>query len=165
MTLWSKGEQFYSAEEMAVFEAAAQRVRGDLQELGYGRDAFGPIHRDLHFGNIVFDSGRVGPIDFDLCGLGHYLLDLAVLLNFLSIRHSDRFWRMRKALLEGYERERHLPEGYQRHLMTFHAMRRVARVNRELRALGSEANRHRDQGPLVLYAPKWIQNNYLKDER
>jgi Ser/Thr protein kinase RdoA (MazF antagonist) len=83
--LWSEGGQFYTASEMAIFGSAAQRVHEDLQELGYGRDAFGPIHRDLHLGNIVFNGRRVGVIDFDLCGLGHYLFDFAVLLNALRL--------------------------------------------------------------------------------
>ena len=162
--LWGEGERFYSAEEMAVFEEAARRVREDLRELGYGGDAFGPIHRDLHLGNVVFDGARVGAVDFDSCGLGHYLLDLAVVLNALRIRHPNRFEAMRGALLEGYERERALPEGYRGYLMTFHAMRYVSRVNRELRALGSETNRHRARGDAVLRtALTWLQSKYLKD--
>ncbi len=141
-----------------------RRVRGDLRELGYAGDAFGPIHRDLHLGNIVFDGGRVSAVDFDSCGLGHYLLDLTVLLNAIRIRRPDRFEGRRRSLLEGYERERRLPEGYRRHLMTFHAMRRVAAVNREFRALGSEANRHRAREPRLLRdALTWLRSNYLKD--
>jgi Ser/Thr protein kinase RdoA (MazF antagonist) len=169
--LWSMGEQVYSAKEMAAFEAAAQRVVEDLQELGYGRDVFGPIHRDLQLGNIVFDGGRVSAIDFDSCGLGHYLLDLAVVLNALRvntprIQRPDRFQSKREALLEGYERERPLPEGYRRYLMTFHAMRHVARVNREFRARDSEANYYRALGDRLLRtAVTWLQSNYLKDER
>ena len=162
--LWSEGGRHYSAEEMAVFEAAARRVRGDLRELGYDSDAFGPIHRDLHLGNVVFDGGRAGAIDFDKSGLGHYLLDLAVLLNVLRIRLPERFEGARRALLEGYERERPLPAGYRGHLMTFHAMRHVARVNRELRAMGSQNNRHRARGPHLLRDRlDWLRRHYLKD--
>jgi Ser/Thr protein kinase RdoA (MazF antagonist) len=119
---------------MAVFEAAAQRVHEDLQELGYDRDAFGAIHRDLHLRNILFHSGRVGVVDFDLCGLGHYLFDLAVLLNALRLsalrsQRPDRFWNMRETFFEHYERECLLSEGYRRYLMMFHAMRHVARAS------------------------------------
>jgi Ser/Thr protein kinase RdoA (MazF antagonist) len=163
--LWNEDEGFYSASEMAIFEAAARRVGEDLRELGYGRDAFGPIHRDLHLGNILFDGRRVGVIDFDLCGLGHYLLDLSVLLNALRLQRPDRFWKMREVLLEAYERERSLPENYRRYLMTFHAMRHVARVNRELRARRSEANRSRVRGDgLLRNVLEWLQSNYLRDK-
>jgi Ser/Thr protein kinase RdoA (MazF antagonist) len=155
---------------LAIFETAARRVHEDLQELGYGRDAFGPIHRDLHLGNLVFDGGRVGVIDFDLCGLGHYLLDLSVLLNALRlsaqrIRPTGRFWKIRETFLESYERERSLPEDYRRYLMTFHAMRHVARLNTEFRARRSEANRSRVRGDgLLRNVLEWLQGNYLKCE-
>jgi Ser/Thr protein kinase RdoA (MazF antagonist) len=168
--LWREGEQFFSAREMAIFEAAARRVGEDLQELGHGRDAFGPIHRDLHLGNVVFAGRRVGVIDFDLCGLGHYLLDLAVLLNALRlsaqrIQPTGRFWKIRVTFFEHYERERSLPEDYRRYLMTFHAMRHVARVNTEFRARRSEANRSRVRGDgLLRNVLEWLQGNYLKDE-
>lgn len=166
VTLWRVGEQFYSAGEMAIFEAASRRVHEDLQELGHGTDTFGPIHRDLHLGNILFHGSRVGVIDFDLCGLGHYLLDLAVLLNALRIQRPDCFWKMRETLFESYEREISFPEGHRKYLMTFHAMRHVARLNRELRALTSEANRHRASGPHVLRnVVTWMQSSYLKDNR
>jgi Ser/Thr protein kinase RdoA (MazF antagonist) len=164
VSLWREGEKFYSAKEMAIFEATAQRVHEDLQKLGHGSETFGPIHRDLHLGNILFHGSRVGVIDFDLCGLGHYLLDLAVLLNALRIQRPDCFWKMREILFENYEREISLPDGYRRYLMTFHAMRHVARLNRELRVLSSETNRHRSQGPHVLRnVVKWMQSSYLKD--
>lgn len=169
--LWREGKQFFSASEMAIFEVAARRVHENLQELGYGRDTFGPIHRDLHLSNILFHARRVGVIDFDLCGLGHYLLDLAVLLNALRLaalrsQGSNRFWRMREIFFESYERERSLPRDYKRHLKTFHAMRHVARVNREIRALSSQPNRQRAGGPDVLRnVLTWLQSNYLEDAR
>lgn len=170
VALWNEGERFYSQQEMAIFEAAAQRVREDLRELGYASNAFGPIHRDLHLGNIVFDGGRPSAIDFDLCGLGHYLLDLVVLLNALRLHAlriqspQYRFWKMRETFLEGYECERPLPEDYRRYLKTFHAMRRVAHVNTELRARRSEANRSRVRGDCLLRNTLgWLQSNYLTD--
>jgi Ser/Thr protein kinase RdoA (MazF antagonist) len=168
--LWREGRQSYSASEMAIFEVAARRVHEDLQELGYGRDAFGPIHRDLHLSNILFHARRVGVIDFDLCGLGHYLLDLSAVLNALRLsairsQRLDRFWRMREIFFDSYERECSPPQDYRRHLMTFRAMRQVARVNREFRALNSETNRHRAVGPHMLRnVVTWLQTSYLKDK-
>jgi Ser/Thr protein kinase RdoA (MazF antagonist) len=170
VSLWREGEQFFSAREMDIFEVAARRVQEDLQGLGYGKDTFGPIHRDLHLSNIMFHARGVGVIDFDLCGLGHYLLDLAVLLNALRLsalrsQRPDPFWKTRETFFEHYERERSLPEDYRRHLMTFHAMRHVARVNTEFRARRSEANRSRVRGDgLLRNVLEWLQSNYLKDK-
>jgi aminoglycoside phosphotransferase (APT) family kinase protein len=47
--------------------------------LGERREVFGPIHCDLNLSNLVFSRAGVGVLDFDLSGLGHYLLDLAAL--------------------------------------------------------------------------------------
>jgi Ser/Thr protein kinase RdoA (MazF antagonist) len=68
----------------------ARRVREDLALLGHGIEVFGPIHRDLTLGNLLFGArtGRVGVTDFDQCGLGHHLFDLSVVLRSLL-----RSWR------------------------------------------------------------------------
>lgn len=169
--LWREGRAFCSTSEMAVLEQTAQRVREDLECLGYGANVYGIIHRDLHFGNILFQgrrlfrSRRVGTIDYDTCGLGHYLLDLTVPLDTLRRNHADRFETLQEALLGGYERERTLPEGYQGYIKTFRAMRKVAAINKELRALISRAHRHQALGAFLLPETlKWLQNYYLKDE-
>ena len=65
-----KAAAHFSAEELAVFAAAAQRVHTTVQELGESQDVFGFIHADLHQGNYLFHGTTVGAIDFDDCGLG-----------------------------------------------------------------------------------------------
>jgi Ser/Thr protein kinase RdoA (MazF antagonist) len=160
--LWSKGEAFYSASEMGVFEEAAQRVRQDLEELGYGNRVFSLVHRDLNVNNLVFHEKKVGAIDFDLCGLGHYLFDVVTVLGALRPFHTDRLDSMREALLEGYESERRLPSGSREYLKTFTAMRRVAAVNRDLELLSSEATCHQARRHRFLRnSATWLRRNYL----
>jgi hypothetical protein len=49
--------------------------------------------------------------------------------------------------------------------MMFHAMRHVARLNREFRAISSQANGRRAGGPDVLRnVVTWLQSNYLEDK-
>jgi amicoumacin kinase len=47
-----------------------------------GRDVYGLIHADLHFGNFFVDgeSGAITLIDFDDCAYGWYVMDAAMLL-------------------------------------------------------------------------------------
>ncbi|MBE7620928.1 phosphotransferase [Komagataeibacter sp. FXV2] len=68
-----------------VAEAVAQAER-DLREFGDGRDRFGMIHADGIADNILYDP-HAGPrlIDFDDCGHGWFLFDLATCLFF----HED----------------------------------------------------------------------------
>jgi Ser/Thr protein kinase RdoA (MazF antagonist) len=129
--LWDKGESVYSADELDVFRAAAGRVRRDLHTLGKGSDVFGVIHQDLHPDNFVFHEGEAYAIDFENCGWGYYLFDLAVTLWALEA-YGDRRAPMQAAFLEGYRRERTLPDGYARYVEAFMAMRVARKVNRIL---------------------------------
>lgn len=126
---------------MKVFGTVARLVRGDLERLGHGPEAFGLVHRDPKLENLVFEGGRVGAIDFDMSGLGHYMLDVRVFRASLERRHPDRFDPLWAAFLRGYEAERPLPEDHGRYLRTFAVMQRVVAVNRRLELLGSGEER------------------------
>ena len=74
---------------MNAFEEVARRVREDLDALGCGRETFGIIHRDLKLEDLLFrEEGAVGAIDFDMSGMGHYLLDLAVVTGSSTTSRS-----------------------------------------------------------------------------
>lgn len=148
--LWSIGEAFYSMSELEVYNAASQRVRRDLRELGESSDVFGLVHNDLRLSNLTFHKGRAGVIDFDACGLGYYLYDLAGL--WMSLRESQERHPIPSLgpLLEGYESERSLPKDYQRYMKTFTVMRRVVGVNRELRLSSLDTVAGRYVGPRFL---------------
>lgn len=141
--LWNEGRNVYSGSELNVFRTVAERVQRDLQELGKDSNVFGVIHRDLHLNNFLFHEGEAYVIDFEACGWGYYLFDLSVTLSSLEGHGSS----LQAALIEGYQREFPLPEGYWRYLETFMAMRIVQRVNL---ALGWQNPTRREWGPRVL---------------
>ncbi|MBT4137728.1 MAG: phosphotransferase [Candidatus Latescibacteria bacterium] len=76
--------------------------------LGLHEDVYGVIHGDFHPRNILFMPNGVGAIDFDECGWGHYLHDVAVAL--MGIRNHKRSDDLRFAFLKGYRAVRDLPE-------------------------------------------------------
>jgi len=148
--LWSKGELVYSASEMEIFRATVERVRQDLQALGEGRNVFGIIHRDLNPWNFVFHKGAVYVIDFEECGWGYYLYDMAVTLVDLDFSQGDygvRYAPMRAAFLEGYQRVSPLPVGYQEYIGTFMAIEMVRIANM---ILGWKAPTEKPWGPIYL---------------
>ncbi len=63
----------------------------------------------------------MGVIDFDDCGWGFFLYDLAVPLSEVSLRPA--YPAMREALLEAYARRRPLPDDAGTHLDAFIALR------------------------------------------
>ena len=62
----------------AALSTLQARLQKAEEQLGTGADVFGFIHGDLSFGNVLFDKESAVPIDFDDCGFGYYLHDLAV---------------------------------------------------------------------------------------
>ena len=117
----------YSPEEGALVAAALHHVREMLAELDQTGQAFGLIHADLHQWNYLFDHGAVRAIDFDDCGYGYFLYDLAVTLSPSPVHYGedDQYPAFRAALLRGYGRLRPLPPEPERYLDTFLILRRV----------------------------------------
>ncbi len=110
-----------TSQDGTVVAAVIQKVWAVLQDLGKGPDTFGLIHADLHHRNYLFHHGRVGVIDFDDCGYGHWLYDLAVPLYCLN-GHPD-FSALQGAFLAGYRTSRPLSAGQEERLGTFMALR------------------------------------------
>lgn len=163
--LWSKGELVYSTSEMEIFRAAMERIRKDMQALGEGSDVFGIIHRDLHPLNYVFHKRAAYVIDFDVCGWGYYLYDLAVPLvdlDFTQEHYGAPYARMEAAFLEGYQRERPLPMGYQEYIDTFLAMEMMRYVNM---ILGWKAPTQRPWGPKYLAGVRERLEKFAENDR
>ena len=67
-------------------------------------DDDGLIHADLHLGNALFQRGDVKLIDFDDCGTGPRLYEVAVAL--WELRDGPDYPAFRDALLAGYRAHR-----------------------------------------------------------
>jgi Ser/Thr protein kinase RdoA (MazF antagonist) len=66
-----------------MFEHAGAYICRAMDSAGYSRDGWGLIHSDW-IGNLIRTGKSVTPIDFSLCGYGHYLLDLAICICNLN---------------------------------------------------------------------------------
>lgn len=99
------------------FDAVAKRMTGVLDD----EPDIGLIHADLHLGNALFAGGQVKLIDFDDCGTGPRLYDLAVAL--WELRDGPGYQEFRDALLAGYRSRRAIDTT---RLDDFIALRQVA---------------------------------------
>lgn len=73
-------------------------------------ERMGLIHADLHFGNVLFQDGKIGAIDFDDCGFGFHAYDLVIPLSLLRFIFPDDLAKQEKlktALLAGYASRTH----------------------------------------------------------
>jgi len=85
----------------AAIEHAHERATAVRTALRRTPDVYGLIHADFHRGNfIVRLGGVIAPIDFDDCGWGHYLQDLAAPIMQYTARPENA--PRAEAFLRGY---------------------------------------------------------------
>lgn len=94
-----------SAEERALLLRARDAARRALAAFAPGAD-YGLIHADAVRENVLVHAGTLSLIDFDDCGYGFRLFDLATALH--PNRDEPGFAEIRAALLEGYRSQRAL---------------------------------------------------------
>jgi Ser/Thr protein kinase RdoA (MazF antagonist) len=109
--------------DVALVEAALDRVAATLDGLGNGPETYGLIHSDLHQWNYLFHHGQIHLLDFDDCGYAPFLYDLAV--TTFEVEHYPRFPALRAALLAGYGATRPLPPDPETILATLSQLRRI----------------------------------------
>ncbi|WP_192456577.1 phosphotransferase enzyme family protein [Musicola keenii] len=91
-----------SVSDHGVIEETLQQV-GDAVAV-YGKDSqrYGLIHADLRLTNLLLHRGETRVIDFDDCGFGWYLHDLAAAISFVEHHPSAPAWV--DGWLNGYQR-------------------------------------------------------------
>jgi Ser/Thr protein kinase RdoA (MazF antagonist) len=75
-------------------------LRKRLAAYGTGEDRFGLIHADMRLANLLVDGEAVSLIDFDDCGFGWFVYDLAASLSFLETRCDVPV--LKQSWIEGY---------------------------------------------------------------
>lgn len=134
----------------APFEKVSQAARAAMETLGKGPGAFGLIHADLYPENVLYKGERACPIDFEDCGFGYWMWDIAVALCKWA---WDKDWeRMRDAFYAGYSRIRSLPAAQWAQLDLFVAAQFATMV------LWSSAFLKHDPKRAAEYEP-WRNNN------
>jgi len=124
-----------ATEALEVLRRAVERIRCRLAAFGTGPERFGLVHADMRLANLLVSDaagtsgvggGEVCVIDFDDCGFGWYLWDLAASLSF--VEHLDVAGELVEAWLGGYRRR--LPLGADEVAMvpTFVLLRRLLLV-------------------------------------
>jgi Ser/Thr protein kinase RdoA (MazF antagonist) len=110
-----------SLEDGRRVEQFIRRIRAVQRKLGQGSDIFGLIHGDLHQENYLFHQGQVRAIDFDDCGYGYYLYDIAITL--FNVRFRDNTPQLRESFLAGYRSVRPLSAEHERYIDIFMDLR------------------------------------------
>lgn len=89
-----------SREEAKVLVAVRSKIHARLTDFGVSNEEFSLIHADLHPYNLLVDNAGIIVIDFDDCGYGWHLYDIAVALH--DYRDHAQFVEIQDALMDGY---------------------------------------------------------------
>jgi len=100
-------------------------LRDRLSAAG-GELDYGLIHADLVRENVLVQGGAVAMIDFDDCGHGWRLFDIATAL--LRNRREPHYGALRQALIEGYRTHRRLDDADLAHLPLFLLLRSLTYI-------------------------------------
>lgn len=119
----SRNIPLQSPSDVTILHTAWDSIQAKLNAIGRGPEHFGLIHADLDPFNYLFCKGEVRAIDFDDCGWGHYLYDIAVSLTWL--RQREDFPALRTAFLFGYRTVRDLTVEDEARLPLFYAAHRL----------------------------------------
>ncbi|MFH0880947.1 MAG: phosphotransferase [Lentisphaerota bacterium] len=151
---WSTSGDFVSRlhpGEAAYLRTVNDAVRERLRAYPRNEASFGLIHYDLHVGNFLFHEDRANMIDFDECGFGYYLFDVAhILFEFID---DSRYNAFRKVVTEQYAAARSVEPVPDGSLDLFLALQGIAYMNWLYRIFWRDGN----EGALPYWVPKIVQ--------
>ncbi|MBN3786937.1 phosphotransferase [Burkholderia sp. Ac-20353] len=107
----------------AVLARTETLLRERLDAFGRTPDRFGLIHADMRIANLLVDGDDTHVIDFDDCGIGWFLHDMASTLSF--IEHRPGIERLMDAWAEGYCEAGSLSDAERDEFPTFLMQRRL----------------------------------------
>jgi Ser/Thr protein kinase RdoA (MazF antagonist) len=112
--------------ELQTLTRAASAMADRLRGYGRGEDRFGLIHADVRLANLLADGDDIQVIDFDDCGFGWFMFDVATAVSF--IEHDPRVPELCDAWVRGYRKVSPLPEADVAEIPTFVLLRRLQLV-------------------------------------
>jgi len=119
---WQDAPNLNPADHGIVAEAV-QRIGVEMAEYGKSADRYGLIHADLRLTNLLLHKGETRVIDFDDCGMGWYLHDLAAAISF--VEHHPRAAQWVDNWIQGYERVAHISDTDMAKVPTLLMQRRI----------------------------------------
>ena len=109
--------------DRAMLERCAALIERRLAGFGQAPGRFGLIHADFRLANLLVHQGDTRVIDFDDCGMGWYLYDLATALSFMEERPDAP--ELVAAWCEGYRRILPIDAAEEAEVWTFLMLRRM----------------------------------------
>lgn len=142
-------------EAKTYLEDIVRIIQKRLKRYGKNENNYGLIHADLRLANLLIEGDQIKVIDFDDCGFGWHLHDLASALSFIETKPIVP--KLVNAWLSGYKSVLPFTDTDFEEIDTFIMMRRL-----QLTAwLGS----HQQSGPVAELSVGWMNGTMELAER
>lgn len=132
-----------NAQEHDCLEWTCHVIKERLERYGKTETNYGLIHSDLRAANLLKHEEQIQVLDFDDCGFGWHLYDLAASLSFIEDDRQVPEWI--GSWLEGYEKILPLTKKDKDEIPTFLVARRIQ--------LLAWLTSHDDSDPVKTYYP------------
>lgn len=154
---WGRWQDFPEMTEEAekLLDQVARIIRKRLQRYGKTENNYGLIHADLRLANLLLEDDQIKVIDFDDCGFGWHLHDLASALSF--IEDKPIVPKLVNAWLDGYRKVLPFTDTDFEEIDTFIMMRRMQ--------LTAWLASHKESGPVAELSEGWMDGTVELAER
>jgi Ser/Thr protein kinase RdoA (MazF antagonist) len=115
-------KSFLDAEAKDLISQALAAIKSGVAKF-YANRTPRVIHADMHGGNALWYEGSLSVIDFDDCGIGFPLQDLATALYYLDTPEQDAAFR------KGYESIAPVPQCSEKEMSMLFLQRRIVLLN------------------------------------
>ncbi|MFT8703865.1 phosphotransferase enzyme family protein [Bifidobacterium aquikefiricola] len=112
-----------SRHDIEAIDRCRDLMKQRLEAFGTSPERYGLIHSDLRPANLLDDDGDLAVLDFDDCGMGWYMTDIAGIVGFME--HRPDLPAVLNAIVRGYRTVFPLDEQEEREIPTFIMIRRI----------------------------------------
>lgn len=154
---WGRWQDFPEMTEEAekLLDQVARIIKKRLERYGKTENNYGLIHADLRLANLLLEDDQIKVIDFDDCGFGWHLHDLASALSF--IEDKPIVPKLVNAWLDGYRKVLPFTDTDFEEIDTFIMMRRMQ--------LTAWLASHKESGPVAELSEGWMDGTVELAER
>lgn len=142
-------------EERNILSQVEKVIEKHLKRYGKNENNYGLIHADLRLSNILLEGDQIKVIDFDDCGFGWHLHDLASALSF--IEEKPIVPKLVNAWLDGYRKVLPFTDTDFEEIDTFIMMRRLQ--------LTAWLASHKESDPVKELSVGWMDGTMELAER
>lgn len=118
-----RSKKWLTDAEITVLDRCVEVTKSRLESYGKTPDRYGMIHSDLRTANLIKNGDTIGVLDFDDCGKGWYMYEIAGAVAL--IEHRPDLEEVIQEIVRGYEFILPISNEDKEEIWTFIMMRRI----------------------------------------